>query len=193
MKREKNRLIISVIIYIVLIVLLYFILRNNIFFRTFNWLIVLMYITLSLIVIYYYIYRLLYFFNKKIYILCLFCYLVLLIISLYYRKTSDTFKLANPSYIREWIYILFTNKIVFLNVIGNIILFIPFGFLLGELEEVNIIWKLLLSLIIIALLELLQYLTKKGVFDYIDIIFNYLGVIIGLCTPTRKKGTFNGG
>lgn len=192
MKREKSKLIMNIIIYIVLLLVLYFILRNNIFFKSFNKIIFLLYIALSLIIIYYFLHRLWYEFSTDIYIIYVFSYLVVLIISLYYRKTNDTFKQANPDYIKEWIYILFTNKIVFLNVIGNIILFIPLGFLLSELVRFNIIWKLLFSLVIIVLLELFQYLTKKGVFDYIDIIFNYGGTLIGLCTPRRKKGTFNG-
>lgn len=69
---------------------------------------------------------------------------------------------------------------IYINVLGNIVLFIPFGFLgwvFPKLSNVKTLLIHFLSAIIIV--ESLQYFTRLGVFDIDDIILNSIGVLIG--------------
>ena len=72
-------------------------------------------------------------------------------------------------YLDEWILYIFKNKIIFINIVGNILLFIPLGFFKGIIK----------STLIIIIIEILQYILKRGIFDVVDIILNLIGVVIG--------------
>jgi len=67
----------------------------------------------------------------------------------------------------------------FLQIILNIILFIPFGFMFPiihqKLSKATIAFGVLLSLAI----EIMQYITGRGLADIDDLINNALGAVIG--------------
>ena len=67
------------------------------------------------------------------------------------------------------------------NLFGNLLLFLPFGFLLPCLrQKMRSYWRLVVfSAWMILLLELLQLLTLLGSFDVDDLILNLLGVSVG--------------
>ena len=69
---------------------------------------------------------------------------------------------------------------IIINLLGNIIMFIPFGFL-GWLNAKYFSFKKLIVDFLSALIivEALQYLTRLGVFDIDDLAINSLGVWIG--------------
>lgn len=71
--------------------------------------------------------------------------------------------------------------IILMNTIGNIVIFIPFGFLMPllfrKINDVKLSCKLFVKCIF--LIELLQLLTLTGVFDIDDIILNTIGALIG--------------
>lgn len=69
---------------------------------------------------------------------------------------------------------------IIMNLFGNIIMFIPFGFL-GWLNAKYFSFKKLIVDFLSALIivEALQYLTRLGVFDIDDLVLNSLGVWIG--------------
>ncbi|MEK4697441.1 VanZ family protein [Bacillus sp. FSL M8-0063] len=71
--------------------------------------------------------------------------------------------------------------IVLMNTLGNVIIFIPFGFLLPllfkQIYNVKMASKIFIKFIL--LIESLQLLTFTGVFDIDDIILNMLGALIG--------------
>ncbi|MGG0299221.1 VanZ family protein [Bacillus albus] len=71
--------------------------------------------------------------------------------------------------------------IVLMNTLGNVIIFIPFGFLLPllfkQINNVKMASKIFIKFIL--LIESLQLLTFTGVFDIDDIILNMLGAVIG--------------
>lgn len=73
-----------------------------------------------------------------------------------------------------------TWKIAIRNLLGNIIVLIPFGFLFATLYQ-KIKWGrvLLIGLFTGIILELLQVIFKSGILDIDDVILNSLGVIIG--------------
>ena len=69
---------------------------------------------------------------------------------------------------------------IIINLFGNIIMFIPFGFL-GWLNAKYFSFKKLIVDFLSALIivEALQYLTRLGVFDIDDLALNSIGVWIG--------------
>ena len=63
-------------------------------------------------------------------------------------------------------------------ILNNIFLFIPFGAITARLQPK---WStLLLSILLSALIELLQFTTKLGLLEVDDVISNSLGGLIGL-------------
>ncbi|CAA7389790.1 VanZ family protein [Chryseobacterium fistulae] len=65
-------------------------------------------------------------------------------------------------------------------VLGNVIMFIPFGFLgwiFSGLKEVKTLLYSFISAIVVV--EAMQYFTRMGVFEVDDIILNTFGVYIG--------------
>jgi len=99
-------------------------------------------------------------------------YILAIITTVLIRHETDNL-ISEELYIFEWIKLIFKNEVVFINVIGNIILYMPLYLLI----EVNKYKEIILVLIII-ILEILQYILRLGVFDLIDIILNILGIII---------------
>src|SRR6056297_3701984 len=73
-----------------------------------------------------------------------------------------------------------TWKIAIRNLLGNIFVLAPFGFLIAILYQ-NIKWSrvLLVGVLTGIILELLQVIFKSGILDIDDIILNSLGVVIG--------------
>lgn len=75
------------------------------------------------------------------------------------------------------------------NLLGNIIMFIPLGFLMPRVfRRLRKLWKtLLLCIGIIVAIELVQLVTLVGTCDVDDLILNVLGIYLGyfLCR-TRK-------
>jgi glycopeptide antibiotics resistance protein len=76
-----------------------------------------------------------------------------------------------------------------INILGNIVVFIPFGLLLPAYFK-----KLKISVLVfisgLFFLEALQYFTKRGYFDVDDFILNLLGFLLGYgiysCLGKRK-------
>lgn len=80
---------------------------------------------------------------------------------------------------------------ILINIIGNIVMFIPFGFLGWVFSKYQFFRVLILDfLTTLTIVEGLQYFTKLGVFDIDDFILNSFGVWIGFMiykkiTPMR--------
>lgn len=114
-------------------------------------------------------------------------YLSMIIVIIFFRKEVDNN--YSEYYFDEWLKVIFTNKIVFLNVFGNIGLYIPLVYLL---EKYNLdkheskmyfketsIWTIGIIVIGISIMfELIQYLLKLGIFDFMDIVLNVTGVLL---------------
>lgn len=72
-------------------------------------------------------------------------------------------------------------KTVAVNLIGNIVAFMPFGFILPLLNEKNARFfrVLFLSLFFSGLIEFLQLIYHVGIFDVDDIFLNTCGAVLG--------------
>jgi len=74
------------------------------------------------------------------------------------------------------------------NLFGNIMLFMPMGFLLKAFNRKRSTWRIVLAgALISASIELLQYVFKIGVCDIDDVILNTLGTWSGVLVFTYLK------
>lgn len=72
-------------------------------------------------------------------------------------------------------------KTIIINVFGNIIMFIPFGFLGIVFKKLRSFKRLIINFVsAIIIIECLQYFSRLGVFDIDDVILNTVGVAVGL-------------
>ncbi len=68
----------------------------------------------------------------------------------------------------------------YLNLFGNILLFIPFGIILLTVFKVDKLkWIILLTIILSTSIEILQYLFQVGLADIDDVILNLMGAVLG--------------
>lgn len=75
-------------------------------------------------------------------------------------------------------------------ILGNIIMFIPFGFLGWVFPKFNDLKSLLFTFMsAIVIVEALQYFTRMGIFESDDIILNTFGVYLGwlICRFIERK------
>ena len=71
-------------------------------------------------------------------------------------------------------------KNIIINILGNIVMFVPFGFLGLLVPKYNELKVLLMSFLsVLLVVEAVQYFTKMGVFDIDDVLLNTLGVMLG--------------
>lgn len=80
---------------------------------------------------------------------------------------------------KEMLRYKFGSRLFFKNVIGNLLMFVPFGFFTAYiLREIKLRWVLFITVIVSITIELTQ--TQIGrVFDIDDVILNLLGGCIG--------------
>jgi glycopeptide antibiotics resistance protein len=76
-----------------------------------------------------------------------------------------------------------------MNIVGNVVLFIPFGLLLPLLfKKYMKVKKLTITCTLsLVLVEMLQLATMRGIFDIDDIILNMTGVFIGFAMWSMVK------
>lgn len=78
-------------------------------------------------------------------------------------------------------------------VIGNIVMFIPFGFLGWSFPELRKLKTLIFTFVsAIVIVEALQYFTRMGIFEVDDIILNTFGVYLGwrFCRFIEKRFSY---
>lgn len=78
-------------------------------------------------------------------------------------------------------YKYFGMKLLVINILGNVVVFMPFGLLLAALTKAKYKFfeVLYYSVMLSTAIEAIQNLTKVGVFDVDDIILNTIGGILG--------------
>lgn len=135
--------------------------------------------------------------NKHLHHLICFIFIIYSLIILYlllhrsvsplplHEYISSTVNFVPLKTIVAYFYQLFIGTMSFknftINIFGNILLFIPFGYvfvvLKPELKKSYRIYKLMFC--VIVMIESLQLLLKVGCFDVDDILLNMSGVAIG--------------
>lgn len=64
--------------------------------------------------------------------------------------------------------------------IGNILMYIPLGYLINVNLNLKFITKIISGIVFIFSIELIQFIFRLGVFDINDILLNTLGLLIGV-------------
>ena len=139
--------------------------------------------------------------KKSLYVVLFAAYLILLFYFLFFseglgRASTEAEYRYNLTLFREikrfieYRHVL-GYKAVFLNVVGNVIAFMPFGFLLPPLMNyktnwfVTTIWAFLFSLFV----ETIQLFFRLGSFDVDDMLLNTIGGLLGYIICILFKGT----
>lgn len=78
---------------------------------------------------------------------------------------------------------LISTESFMLNMFGNVVAFMPFGFFIPMLSRKRGLWKVFcFSFELTLTVETIQLLTKVGIFDVDDLMLNTLGGVLGyLC------------
>lgn len=67
-----------------------------------------------------------------------------------------------------------------LNIVGNVVLFMPFGFILPALvKRANLLHVFILTIMLSLSIEVAQLITKLGSFDVDDLFLNTVGGVAG--------------
>lgn len=80
-----------------------------------------------------------------------------------------------------------------INLFGNVLIFVPFGFFEALASRNRSFWTIILDGFLVSLLvEVFQFVAKVGRFDVDDLILNTSGVVIGyiiflICNIVRRK------
>ena len=78
-----------------------------------------------------------------------------------------------------WSYFRLYNRILAEHIM-NVLMFMPFGFLVCSILERSSVWKVCLAGSVVSLaIEVTQFITKKGICNIDDVINNTIGCAIG--------------
>ncbi len=123
--------------------------------------------------------------DKRLSIILLLAYTFVLVYALFWglgRETHTTYlyNLTPFSTINHYITTdNFSPGQRLLNVVGNIVAFIPFGLLIPLVFKAKLLRTVFIFLLGLFILESLQLITKRGVFDVDDFFLNTLGALMG--------------
>ena len=132
--------------------------------------------------------------KKRRIIIFIFLFLYAAIVILF-TLINRGINLNSPHYSIFWSYKEWIdgNKSLGRQIIGNIVLFFPIGYLINGVTEGKsaLIKTILVSVFFSGFIEIMQLLSMRGMFECDDIINNSLGAIIGWITNqiTGKKTT----
>lgn len=118
---------------------------------------------------------------KQILYRCLFAFYLVMLLAITFLGRADVEGFSFipfSSYIEAW---KKSSLIAWRNIVINIIMFMPFGFLLPMIfkKADNLLQISVITAIFSLGIELLQVLSHRGVFEIDDIINNLVGSIIG--------------
>jgi glycopeptide antibiotics resistance protein len=88
------------------------------------------------------------------------------------KGTIDNFHKLNPDHNHE-VFNFYSN------LVGNMILFIPFSIILISLFGINYKKTMFAAFVVSILVELLQFILKRGVADVDDVLLNMIGAVSG--------------
>lgn len=84
-------------------------------------------------------------------------------------------------------------KAMILNIAGNVVAFMPFGFILPEVwDQLNRWYTITLMGFLFSLgIELVQLVGRVGSFDVDDLLLNTIGALLGYFAFVMAKGVWN--
>ena len=117
--------------------------------------------------------------------LMFFEYIVLLLCSTVVFRNVAHIRLYNVKPFNSYNRIIDGNDMLIPEVLMNVVVFIPVGFLLGTIyfKSVKLLTLLFIGLGLSLAIEISQYIFKRGFSDIDDVILNIIGCLIGLIIP----------
>lgn len=109
------------------------------------------------------------------------CYIVIVLGAVFLNR-GDNYGVINLHLFSSYKEAYYRMEIVlFRNIILNILLFVPLGFLLPFLKDrLKKVYKVVpIGFAVTLIIEIVQYITKFGIFEIDDIFNNTLGVLLG--------------
>ena len=106
---------------------------------------------------------------------------ILYVLCLFYVVTFQDVSWSTSNYVpfKEMFRYSFGSRLFFKNVVGNMLMFMHFGFFVAYILKLKKVWIMsLLSLIVSLTIETIQSIIGR-VFDVDDIILNVIGAILG--------------
>lgn len=125
---------------------------------------------------------------KKNYLLIGFaCYMTALIFVTLFTHNYYTYGRSSNLIIFSSIRLMLrsgSSALILKNIVGNVLLFLPLGFLLPLIirSKQGFAWQLLFGVLVSLAIELCQYLFAARIFDIDDILLNTLGTVFGRLT-----------
>ena len=114
-------------------------------------------------------------------LLVIYCLLIICFTVLIRKQSFEGVRLSLFWSYYEW----FTgDSKIGIQILGNILLFFPFGYLASACLRKNK-YILLLGLVLSITIEISQYITMRGLFEFDDIIHNSLGTVLGVVAYKR--------
>ena len=104
-------------------------------------------------------------------------YTFLLLVLVFMKGSNQGINLIPFDFVRE--YILKKEPLGFSNIIGNILMFVPFGIFLG-IKKTTVCKSIVRILALTLTIEIIQFIFKRGISDIDDVILNLIGGLIGL-------------
>lgn len=106
-----------------------------------------------------------------------------------FGRTQMNFNIVRLKPLASTIYFvsnsLFWRDII-INLVGNLVMFVPFGFLGWIFPRLNQYKTLVINFVfVLIIVESMQYFTRLGVFDIDDVLLNSIGVSIGYYLKLR--------
>lgn len=142
--------------------------------------------------------------NKVLVWICAIAYMVLLFVLLFsdkiFIRNGNKYELINHVNLEPFVEIKryiraikngsASFEVIMSNLVGNFVLFMPLVFFLTEASEKFRKWYVTLPIfaIGIAVIEYMQYYTKRGSCDIDDIILNVSGVFVAYIITVISRG-----
>lgn len=77
-------------------------------------------------------------------------------------------------------------------ILGNLTMLLPFGFMLPMLKKVTLMQVLLLSMFFSIGIEVMQFITGRGLMEFDDVFNNTVGAVIGYKIYCKLRVRSNG-
>ncbi len=142
--------------------------------------------------------------NIKIYMIMYF--VLLFSLTIFISRTKISFDLLNKEYLKYYIESIniipfktiigyltgnFSTKIILYNIVGNLFALMPLSLLLiiKDKKYENIKYQFIYLVIVVLLIEVLQFVSSTGRFDIDDFILNVIGGLLFLIVIKKVKVT----
>jgi len=102
-------------------------------------------------------------------------YILFLISILFLRDEVEAAYSFSFAYLRIMFKYMFSNLTVFINFWGNVVLYMPLAYYAYKKIYGHAFYLLFIALLVI---ETSQYFLGRGVFDVVDILLNYTGILL---------------